>query len=212
MSYATSITAALRTAVSASRVAPPRAPGKGGKSRKRSKTQTLNEASAPISAPVPSSQTKQSDWGLFDPLRSLLGPVADILESLFTPHILIPLLATLLIYSWFFRSASTSVGPNNWSSAQRQVAYDELWRHEESELWTWLEERVALDRVHGSVVGARAQNEQQSKHQVPVRVDMKDREVDEAIRVTEERLKVLKDRVGRERAKSRTKSPKEEQT
>ena len=36
--------------------------------------------------------------------------------------------------------------------------------------------------------------------------------MDEAIRVTEERLKALKDAVTRERSKSRTKSPKEEQT
>src|SRR5690349_18923541 len=91
MSYATSITAALRAAVSA-KAAPLRAPGKGGKGKKRSKAAVLDdEAPTPVTS-APTNQTRQSDWGLFDPLRSLLGPLADILESLFTPQLIIPLL------------------------------------------------------------------------------------------------------------------------
>lgn len=211
MSYATSITAALRTAVSASRAAPLRVPGKGGKSRKRSKAPLQDDAPAPVSTQTSSNQAKQSNWGIFDPIRSLLGPVADILESLFTPQIIITFLGALLIYSWFFRGASTAIGPNQWSTAQRQVAHDAIWRHEESELWSWLEDRVALDRIHTSVAGARVPLEEEKQPRVIPR-DMKDREMDEAIRVTEERLKVLKDAVGRERERSRTKSPREEQT
>ena len=41
---------------------------------------------------------------------------------------------------------------------------------------------------------------------------MKEREMDEAIRVTEEKLIVLKNAVQRQRAKTKTKSQKEEQT
>ncbi len=74
MSYATSLTTALRTAVSA-KIAPIKATGKGGKSKKRSKTQSMDEA-VPVSAPTPVSQAKQSNWGLLDPLRSLLGPAS----------------------------------------------------------------------------------------------------------------------------------------
>jgi hypothetical protein len=145
-----------------------------------------------------------------EPLRSLLGPVADILESIFTPQVIIFILGGLLMYTWLFRGSSAVAGPNQWSSAQRQVAHEQIWRHEESDLWDWLEERVALDRVHSSVSEARLQSEMQSPVVVPG--NMKEREMDEAIRTTEERLRVLKEAVARERGKSRTKSPKEEQT
>lgn len=217
MSYATSLTAALRTAVSA-KAAPARLPGKAGKGKKRSKANIMDDQPATTAAPSPVSQNKQSNWGLLEPIRSLLGPVADILESLFTPQIVITLLGAMLIYSWFFRGVATTVGPNQWSVAQRQVAYDEIWRHEESELWKWLEDRVAMDRVHYSVANGMAgqqvvdANVNAQKKLQPR--DMKEREMDEAIRVTEERLKVLKGKVERERMreKSKTKSPKEAQT
>jgi hypothetical protein len=211
MSYATSLTTALRTAVTA-KAAPVRVPGKGGKGKKRSKANILDEAPAPVSAPTPTNQPKQSNWGLLDPLRSLLGPVADILESIFTPQIIIPLLGALLVYSWFFRGAATAVGPNQWSAAQRQVAYDEIWRHEESELWNWLEDRVALDRVQSTVAGG-GHIQQDKNEQVRLQAkNMKEREMDEAIRITEERLKVLKQKVEKDKLKMRPKSPKEEQT
>lgn len=210
MSYATSLTAALRTAVTA-RPAPARASGKGGKGKKRFKANLLDEAPAPVAAPSAAAQAKQSNWGLLEPVRGLLGPVADILESVFTPQITIALLGALLIYSWFFRGASSAVGPNQWSVAQRQVAYEEIWRREESELWNWLEDRVAMDRIHSAVIGKKALVDDDAQIRLQPR-DMKDREMDEAIRITEERLRVLKNKVEKERARSRTKSPKEEST
>ncbi|KAH9866706.1 hypothetical protein J1614_008399 [Plenodomus biglobosus] len=218
MSYATSITAALRTAVSAPKPSNGlRAPGgkPGAKGRKRSKAAILDEP-ATISNPTPSTATKQSDWGLFDPLRSLLGPVADILESIFSTQIIITFLSLLLLYVWLFRGTSSSVGPNQWSAAQRQVAYEQIWRHEESELWDWLEDRVALDRVRSEVVGSRwrgeeekpQQQQQQQQQQKVMAANMKERDIDEAIRVTEERLQVLKQAVQRERSHSRAKEKK----
>jgi hypothetical protein len=210
MSYATSLTTALRTAVSAKAV-PIRVPGKGGKGKKRSKANILDDAPASVPVPAPATQAKQSNWGMLEPVRGLLGPVADILESIFTPQIVIPLLGALLIYSWFFRGASTAIGPNQWTAAQRQVAHDEIWRHEESELWKWLEDRVALDRIQSSVAGGRTQPV--NGEQVPLHpANMKEREIDEAIRITEEKLKGLKQKVEKEKSKSRIRSPKEEQT
>jgi hypothetical protein len=144
-----------------------------------------------------------------EPLRSLLGPFADILESIFTPQVIILIMGALLVYTWFFRGGSAVTGPNQWSAAQRQVAYEEIWRHEESDLWSWLEERVALDRVQSSVTGARIQPDDGTQKPLAPQ-NMQAREMDEAIRVTEERLKALKDAVTRERSKSRTKSLKEE--
>ncbi|KAH7065759.1 hypothetical protein BKA63DRAFT_164346 [Paraphoma chrysanthemicola] len=210
MSYATSLTAALRTAVNA-RAAPARVPGKVGRGKKRSKANILDEAPAPVTAQTPATQTKQADWGLFEPLHGLLGPVADIIGPIFTPQIIITVLGALLLYSWFFRGASSALGPNQWSIAQRQVAYDEIWRHEESELWKWLEDRVALDRAHSSVTGGSLLHDDSKQARLPP-ANMKEREMDEAIKITEERLRVLKQKVEKEKRKSRTKSPKEEQT
>jgi len=211
MSYATSITAALRTAVSSSRPTGLRAPGgKPGKGRKRSKTQLLDETTT-APAPTASAQAKKSDWGLFEPLRSLLGPVADMLEALFTAKILIMVLSSLLLYTWLFRGPTTALhGPNAWTSVQRQVAYEELWRHEESELWDWLEERVALDRVRrneGVAKGAKASEPtEDGGNTKPQMLSMRDRDVDEAIRVTEERLRVLKGAVLRRRQEEEEKA------
>ncbi|KAI0591494.1 GRAM domain-containing protein [Pyrenophora tritici-repentis] len=213
MSYATSLTAALRTAVSAARPTA-KMPGKGGKGKKRSKNNLLEEANTPIAAPTPASQAKGSDWGPLEPLHSLLGPIGDIVGSLITPQIIIFCLGALLMYTWFFRGTTTVSGPNHWSTAQRHVAYDELWRHEESELWSWLEERVALARVHSSVAAAR-QSETSTSQQASIAPEnMKEREMDEAIRITEERLQALKEAVNRKRGsqQSRTRSLKEEQT
>jgi hypothetical protein len=206
MSYATSLTAALRTAVSTKLSAAPKTPGRNGRSKKRSKTAALEEAPI-IAVPTPA-QAKQSNWGLLEPIRSLV-PFADTIESLFTPQIIITVLGALLIYSWFFRSAATGVsGPNQWSTSQRQVAYEEIWGHEESELWKWLESRVSIDRVQHEVGGKFVPDEQQKLQPK----NMKEREMDEAIRVTEQKLADLKASVEKERQRSKTKSPKEEQT
>ncbi|KAL6174029.1 hypothetical protein ACJQWK_00183 [Exserohilum turcicum] len=210
MSYATSLTAALRTAVSAAKAGASK-PGKGGKGKKRSKGNLLDDAPAPTSAPTPVSQAQESNWGMLEPVRSLLGPVADILESIITPQMIIWFLAGLLLYTWLFRGSTGVTGPNQWSHAQRQVAYEQIWRHEESELWDWLEERVALDRIQHTVTATRFQPEADMQHHISPR-DMKDQDMDEAIRVTEERLRALKDAVVRRRSESRTMSPKEKET
>lgn len=203
MSYATSITAALRTAVSSSRPTGLRAPGgKPGKGRKRSKAQLLDETTT-TPAPTPSAQGKQGDWGFFNPIRSLLGPVADMVEALFTAKVLIMILSSLLLYTWLFRRPTTSLhGPNTWTSVQRHVAYEELWRHEESELWDWLEERVALDRINRQDGVGKATKEPEraeGSNTKPQVRSMRERDVDEAIRVTEERLQALKGAVLRRR-------------
>ncbi|KAF2629370.1 hypothetical protein BU25DRAFT_438876 [Macroventuria anomochaeta] len=206
MSYATSLTAALRTAVAAKISAGPKTPGRNGKSKKRSKTAALEEA--PVIAAPAAPQPKQSNWGPLEPIR-LIVPFSDTIESLFTPQIIITMLGALLIYSWFFRSAATGVsGPNQWSTSQRQVAYEEIWRHEESELWKWLEDRVAIDRVQHEA-GSKFTPDDQQRVQPK---NMKEREMDEAIRVTEQRLAELKGSVEKERQRSRTKSPKEKAT
>ncbi|EPE02236.1 gram domain-containing protein [Ophiostoma piceae UAMH 11346] len=98
----------------------------------------------------------------------------------------------------------------------RLAAYDEMWRREESELWDWLEERVGLDRLgRNEFPSSSAQQQQQQKkkqqfHQhkraernveEKLREErMDEREIREAIRVTEEKLRVLKEVVDKREA------------
>ena len=108
------------------------------------------------------------------------------------------------------------------SYPERMAAYDEMWRREESELWDWLEERVGLDRLmDGSAMGHAGSSSSSSgsgsgsgdssyphrqyhygprKRVMEPRTvreklreeHMDDRQILEAIRVTEEKLQVLK--------------------
>ncbi|KAF2448672.1 hypothetical protein P171DRAFT_428710 [Karstenula rhodostoma CBS 690.94] len=211
MTYATALSAALRTAVV--RNIAPKAPVKGGKGKKRSKTQVVDEAAAPTPATTPmAALPKEPSWGPLDPLRSLLpGPLVSIIDILFTTQNIILILGALLIYAWFFRSPATQIGPHaRLPTAQRQVAYEQIWRSEEAELWTWLEERVALDHVHSAVVSGGVLQGQEIQSRL-VAEGMKERQIDEAIRTTEERLSALKGAVKRER-ETGTRSPREEQT
>lgn len=86
------------------------------------------------------------------------------------------------------------------------AAYEEIWRAEESELWNWLEERVGMQglaypadarRKEENLVRKREKGEAKGVRARLAEERMGAREVDEAIRVTEERLRVLKGVVGR---------------
>ncbi|CAK7272806.1 hypothetical protein SEPCBS57363_005332 [Sporothrix epigloea] len=103
-------------------------------------------------------------------------------------------------------------GPSN---SERLAAYNEMWRREESALWDWLEERVGLERLmdegvmgrsSGGGSGGRGGGDSPLHDQLPrkraleprvmeqkLREDrMNNREIREAIKVTEEKLQVLK--------------------
>lgn len=84
------------------------------------------------------------------------------------------------------------------------AAYEEVWRREENDLWDWLEERVGMQGIAYPDVGndqedvaqARKQREATLKgkgmRKALADVRMSDREIDHAIRTTEEKLEVLK--------------------
>ena len=105
------------------------------------------------------------------------------------------------------RTSSSHAGRGRiFSTLERAVS-----RHPESiELWKWLEERVSLDRVHSATASGRVLQGQEIQSKL-VAEGMKERQIDEAIRTTEEKLSALKHAVKRER-ETNTKSPREEQT
>jgi hypothetical protein len=206
LTYSTAIANALRTAVSAkaSLLKPPVGKLSNGKLRKKSKAGTGDSTPTPPS-PDPAAVAKAAKKdGLLEPVRGLLPDmVVDVLEMLFTTESIMAVLAVLLVYSWFFRSSSSGAVAFG-QTPHRAVAYEEIWRTEESELWKWLEERVALDRVHDAVGGSGYQWQQtrdmkQKLGKGGAAEGMKEQHIDEAIRITEGRLAALKGAVSRKR-------------
>lgn len=78
------------------------------------------------------------------------------------------------------------------STPERVAAYEEMWRREESELWEWLEDRVGSGRLRdiGKMPIEAKSTEERLRSE-----KMEQREIDNAIKVTEERLRVLKESV-----------------
>lgn len=165
------------------------------------------------------STSKPDDsWGLLEPLHGILGPIVDPISSLISPHMVIGFLIFLLLVTWFrgpkARHAGNQVGFATMSNPERMAAYEEIWRTEESELWKWLEER--MDMVdssyppasgHKSPAQVRAQRSRhlQSQGSRAKIADeaMEEREVEHAIRVTEEKLDALKAAVQRKKKKGK---------
>lgn len=96
--------------------------------------------------------------------------------------------------------------------ADRLAAYEDAWRREESELWEWLEERVGMNEFEGggdrndaasraAAARGRSGKRMADPRGVEQRVreeKMSGRELREAIRVTEEKLRLLESVVNRD--------------
>lgn len=169
--------------------------GKKGKSSGNIAKQT-DGASDPKSAP--------SDWGLFEPIHGIVGPLLDIVKPLMTGNILYGLLVGLLVASWFGYGFSgrgrgrSDFDLSYFGTPERIAAYEEIWRRQESELWEWLEDRVNMDRLRdvGQMPFEARAIENRLKDE-----KMNERDVDAAIKVTEEKLRVLKASVKKSRGK-----------
>ncbi|THZ83769.1 hypothetical protein D6C84_04647 [Aureobasidium pullulans] len=200
--YVKDLVAALTAGVAAKATVrgAPRGKGKG---RRRTDAGMPAESVAVAPKKVP----EEANWGLFEPLRGPLEPFVSILQPLFSAQIVITILVLLLAWTWLFPSRPRSTGVGfAIDSPGRLAAYEELWRREESELWDWLEDRVGLS--NGIPVGGAAQerNDRQKAlgvNQMGRRLrnhNLEGNQVEDAIRVTEERLSTLKDAVQRKKA------------
>lgn len=147
---------------------------------------------------------KEPNWGLFEPLRPIFGPFTSILSPFINSQVIIAVLFSLLVYTWLFPSSHRNhgVGFPGYSEPERIAAYQELWRREESDLWDWLEDRVGLDQIGAAKLGEQRKASAEREMQKVLRDEsMTEREVDEALRVTEEKLEALKGAVGRKKGK-----------
>ncbi|KAG6040896.1 hypothetical protein E4U41_006744 [Claviceps citrina] len=214
LQYCKELFASLRSVVSA-RARSGTGPGghlKGKRKLKRSKALQSVQTAEKGKSRLPDAR-KQS-WGVLEPLRSVLEPLADALPPVLTGNVLYGLLVGLVLVMWFWlgtgpkaRPSSSSpygpdVGGRAYYSPSRQAAYEEIWRRQESELWEWLEERVGMDRLHRGDDQQQQPNGRGAKKQAVEHRTLEEklregrmdrREVQEAIRVTEEKLRVLKE-------------------
>jgi hypothetical protein len=206
--YGNDLVKALKSAVTSR----PRAATTGSKGIKAGKRRRKGEK---ISSVSPKSQVlKQEDesWGLFEPFRGTFGPVVSIFKP-FAGTLAVVTIITLLFIIWSRRPIGgppRGVGYAGYSNSARLAAYEEMWQQEEGELWSWLEDRVGIDGLafkdelkqkgnKPSRLTAKARAKERQKVLVSRDVEarlreerMTEREMEDAIRVTQERLEVLK--------------------
>ncbi|KAI1269013.1 hypothetical protein F5Y18DRAFT_174444 [Xylariaceae sp. FL1019] len=178
--------------------------GKGKKKRTKGKLSGASKEDA--RGPAASTASKTQDWGLFEPLHGILGPVFDILKPVMTGNVVYGLLVGLLVATWFGYGLNGQRGGGYGRDMafagypDRAVAYEEIWRREESDLWDWLEERVGLHRMNEGAMPIRKRVMEPRVAEDKLREErMNEREIEEAIKITEEKLNVLKSVIDRKK-------------
>ncbi|PWY85836.1 hypothetical protein BO94DRAFT_547014 [Aspergillus sclerotioniger CBS 115572] len=189
----------------------PRGRTGGGKTKgkgRRKKSEVAQEAAAAAAAKAAEeAQAQQAkSWGMLEPLHGILGPVVDIAKPLLGGNVAFAIIGILLFILFFRRPSSSSIvshdiGCPGYSLPQRLAAYEEMWRREESELWSWLEDRVGMDGLAVPTVSRTMESRTQqysrkvqSERALASKVNeekMSDLEMDHAIRTTRERLDTL---------------------
>ncbi|KAF3177669.1 hypothetical protein EYR41_008689 [Orbilia oligospora] len=179
--------------------------GKGGK-KKRKAGGDAAAATAATSAPVQSSSSSAAQkWGMLAPV---MEPISSMVGE-FGAGILVTLIVVMLSMSLsraIFGDPSAGGRERGLRKSEREILA-EMWLREEAGLWEWLEDRAGLEEVISPFeerVGRRygweaaAMKEGIKRQSGKVDKRMADRMVEEGIKVTEERLGVLK-RVNEER-------------
>lgn len=195
--------AALNAAVTTK--PPVKGTARKGKRKGKKEIFDAEEANAQRSASVAAEQ-KVSNWGPLEPLHQVLSPVISLLNPFMNAQVVIAVLTALLLYTWINppRRGTMGVGLPGYTSPERIAAYEEIWRREESNLWDWLEDRVGLDGIFMPSGDGQQKDRQKvvAARNMAIKVDenkMSERQMDDAIRVTEERLSVLKDAVAKKK-------------
>ncbi|KAI1001828.1 hypothetical protein K3495_g6374 [Podosphaera aphanis] len=189
LQYARDIVTALKNTVSSRRSMAILTP-KNKKTRRKCKEQKSN-GHVTDSTTEPARATQE--WRIFSLAETYLGPILSILRPLLAGNILYSLLVGLLVGSWFRFGFIGNVHYKPRSSltdVQRTVAYEEMWRSEESELWKWLEDRVGTDKLRD--INSMPQEKRDMDNKLQVEAHLRAVHMEDAIRVTEERLGLLK--------------------
>jgi hypothetical protein len=176
------LVAALNSAVTKSSKSVKSSKTKGGRRKKGSGSESVNDLSSPLSRSHTAS-SQASGGGVWSTIDSLLGPLGLVVGIM---------ALTILILLW--RGSGRSSRGYDLAGVPNRVklaAYEEMWRGEEAELWRWLEERVGDKAWMGHQP---ASGPAKGAARVFDGLDlMGEQEVSEAIRVTKEKLGVLED-------------------
>ncbi|KAK4893045.1 hypothetical protein LTR27_008582 [Elasticomyces elasticus] len=203
--YVKSITAALRAAVTTKPVvAATKGTAKKGRRRSKRDASDADAALAQRDAVVAVAEQKAADWGLLDPLRPILEPFLSLLRPFITSQVIIAVLFVLLMYTWIWppHGGHGGVGLPGYGRPERIAAYEEIWRREESELWDWLEDRVGTDHLYAPSGEQQDRQKKLAAKGVGKKLEgerMAQRQMDDAIRTTEQRLAALKEAVARKK-------------
>lgn len=145
---------------------------------------------------------ESESWGMLETVRPILGPVVNTLKPVASANMVYGLLVGLLVAAWlgWGGPSSRSGDVGFYGTPERIAAYAEIWRREESQLWEWLEERVGMDDLHfqPSMLNSAAADEKFRSTKDKLRDEkLSHREMETAIRTTEEKLAALKKMVER---------------
>lgn len=202
------MTAALKAAVATKAVA--KGPLKKGK--RRSKKDAV-DADITSAQPVPvMPEQKRSDWGMLEPLHAILQPLLALLRPFIKSEVIIAVLFALLLYTWLVPPRGNAIGYPA-TRPDRIAAYNEMWQREESELWDWLEDRIGLNNLYAPSTERKDRQRVLASRGMAKKLEserMSDRQIDDAIKITEERLGALKIAVARNKGAIREASGKAE--
>jgi len=175
---------------------------------------------------VTEEKKQAANWGPLEPLRGPLLPIVDILRPALSMEALVAILAVMVMLLWLRGPASgAQLGPHiGLSHSERLAAYDVLWAREENEFWDWLEARANVDTVllrknsashTGGSAFSKADRSDTTKHKISERQRNKaadkeieakireekvgQKEMEEAIQITRDRLQVLEGVVQRKK-------------
>jgi hypothetical protein len=164
----------------------------------------------------PEEAKKQTpNWGILEPLRRPLAPLTDILSPVLKMEAVVAVLCILVMLLWIRGPSSSSQLVPYRSHSDRIAAYDSLWAKEENEFWDWLESRASVDTVvlrertaanrrtkneADDIAKQRQQQQRKKRSKYPPAQDVEakikaekisQREMENAIKITKERLEVL---------------------
>ncbi|PGH32850.1 hypothetical protein GX50_04327 [[Emmonsia] crescens] len=219
LAFGNDLVKALRVGVAPrSRSTPPKGAGKGAKGKRKGPSTAELEVRAGAQVTSELGKQQAENWGMLEPLRGPLGPIVSIFKPFWSGNVAAGVIAIVLVLVWFRSPPPSRLGPSGVGSPllsipERIIAYEELWQREETELWNWLEERVGMDGLAYPVVDPfpssdksdkadnsrteRQRRKQQLKSEKELEgrlrhEKMTEREMEDAIRVTQQRLNMLK--------------------
>ncbi|KAI5295271.1 hypothetical protein KEM52_001861 [Ascosphaera acerosa] len=193
--------------------------GKNGKRQRKREPTKDSKALAEQAAAV--KEKAVANWGVFEPLHAPLSAMRDALQPVLGGNVAVAVILVLVVLVWFRssgagRAPSHTIRPAHMPLQERLAFYEDMWFQQEGELWDWLEERAGLSDQSFLV---RHPDPESHRRSIRTRKDLRaaqklvdqqlsegqlsQRDMENAIRLTQDRLEVLQSAV-RQRAPATT--------